>query len=125
MGTNEEDIINEEIRSTEKLKFLLEKEKSLQNELSRLLEDFKSLSDDEKKFWDDYSNLETNIHLYESFKSNIKNKMCNMEKEIKTFSNKNIFNELFNITFTEKYGLINGCRIGMIWPIDTNVILHL
>lgn len=44
-----------------------------------------------------------------------------MEIEIKTFSNNNIFHDLFNISFTEKYGTINGCRIGMIWPIETNV----
>lgn len=100
---------------------MVEKEKNLQNELDRLLEDFKVLTDEEKKFWDDYSNLEANIHLYENYKTNIKNKMSTMETEIKTFSNNNIFNDLFNISFTEKYGTINGCRIGMIWPIETNV----
>ncbi len=121
METNEEEINNEERKTKEKLNALVNKEKNLQNELNRLLEDFKSLTDEEKKFWDDFSNLETNIHLYENYKINIKNKMSTMEKDIKNFSNNNIFNDLFNISFTEKYGTINGCRIGMIWPIDTNV----
>lgn len=48
--------------------------------------------------------------------------MGNMEKDIKFFSNNNIFNDLFNISFSEKYGMINGCRIGIISPIDNNVV---
>ena len=95
----------------------------MQGELQRLVEDYKCLSEEERKFWDDFSKLETNIHLYEIFKTNIKNKMNNMEKDIKTFSSNSIFNDLFNISFTEKYGTINGCRVGMIWPIDTMVII--
>lgn len=121
LQTNEEEVINEELRSKEKLAKLNEKEKNLQNELNRLLEDYKLLTDEEKKFWEDYSNLETKIHLYENYKTNIKNKMSIIEKDIKNFSNNNIFNDLFNISFTEKYGTINDCRMGMIWPIDSNV----
>lgn len=97
------------------------KEKNLQIELQKLVEDFNSISKEEYKFWDDFSKLETNIHLYEIFRTNIKNKMNNMEKDIKKFSSNSIFNDLFNISFTEKYGTINGCRVGMIWPIDTMV----
>ena len=89
------------------------------------MEDYSILSEEEKKFWDDFSKLETNIHLYENFRTNIKNKMNNMEKDIKTFSSNSIFNDLFNISFTEKYGTINGCRVGMIWPIDTMVIKNI
>ena len=80
------------------------------------------MSEEEFKFWDDFCKLETNIHLYEILKAKMKNKMNNMEKDIKNFSSNSIFNDLFNISFTEKYGTINGCRVGMIWPIDTMVI---
>lgn len=97
------------------------KERNLQNELTGLVNDFYDLSADENKFWDEFSNLENNLHLFENFRTNIKNKMNNMERDIKNFSNNNIFNYLFNISFTEKYGTINGCRVGMIWPIDTMV----
>jgi hypothetical protein len=86
-----------------------------------LISDYFDLSAEEKYFWDEFSSLENNLHLYENFRTNIKNKMNNMERDIKSYSNNNIFNYLFNISFTEKYGTINGCRVGMIWTIDTMV----
>ncbi len=81
------------------------------------------MSQEEFLFWDDFCKLENNIHLYEILRAKMKNKMIYMEKNIKNFCSNSIFNDLFNISFTEKYGTINGCRLGMIWPIDTMVNL--
>jgi beclin 1 len=109
----------EEVRI--QLEGLQEKEKSCEEELKKLTEELKILSEEENKYWDQFNLLEKNIFLYEKSKSFTKNKINLYEKEIKNFSNSNIFSDLFNISFIDKYGTINGCRMG---AVSGNSILY-
>ncbi len=84
----------------------------MEEEFKLLLEDLKKINDEEYKYWDEFNNLERNIYIYEKEKSFNRNKISCYEKEIKNFSNSNILNDLFNISFSDKYGTINGSRMG-------------
>ncbi len=91
---------------------LQEKEKLAELELNKLSEELKVLTDQEEKYWTDFNILERDIFLYNKEKCYSKNKISNFEKEIKSFAS-NVINDLFSISYSEKYGTINGSRMGM------------
>lgn len=122
--TNVVECDEESLRLKEKttkiqLDTLKQKEKETEEELKKLYTELKHLCDQEKIYWEEFNNLERNIYLYEKDKILTRRKRNNYEKEIKHLASANIINELFNISFYDKYGTINGSRMGL--PKDTNV----
>jgi beclin 1 len=91
---------------------LKEREKNLDVELRSLTEELKLLNSEEIKYWEDFSSLEKDIYTYEREKTFAKYKIANYERDTKIFQNKNILKELFNIYYSDKYGSINGFRMG-------------
>lgn len=112
LNFNEEDLVNKEDEVKIQLEELLKKEKECEDDIKKLTEELKSIGEEENKYWDEFNNLERNIYVYEKQKSCTKNKIQTYEKEIKNFSNTNIFDDLFNISCSDKYGTINGSRMG-------------
>jgi beclin len=108
----EAELTSKEEEARQQLEALKLREKSCEDELRKLTEELKTLSEEETKYWNEFNSLERNIYLYEKSKTFTKNKIHQYEKEIKNFSNTNIFTDLFNISFADKYGTINGSRMG-------------
>ena len=106
-----EKLKNEKISLETKLKSIeneiSEEEKKYQNYLSQL----SYLSQTEKNYWEKFHEIENYIYTIEKEKNYIKNIANIYEKEIKNFSNSNIISDLFQISFSDKYGTINGCRL--------------
>lgn len=111
---SEEELNSKEAEVQNQLDLLIEKEKSSEEELKKLTEELQSLSEEEYKYWNEFNTLEGQIYLYEKSKAFTKNKITHFEKEIKNFSNTNIFTDLFNISFHDKCGTINGCKMGIV-----------
>jgi len=110
---SEEELNTKEEEVKEQLDALKEKEKNCEEELKKLTEELRTLSVEEKKYWDEFNSLESSIYLYEKSKAFTKNKITHYEKEIKNFSNTNILTDLFNISFFDGCGTINGCKMGI------------
>lgn len=113
---NIENSINEKLEK-EKIS-LEEKLKSLEKEISteeqkhtNYLSQLSYLSQTEKNYWEKFHEIENYIYTIEKEKNYIKNIANIYEKEIKNFSNSNIISDLFQISFSDKYGTINGCRL--------------
>lgn len=117
----EEELVSKLEEARQQVDNLKNKEHGLEEELKKLSEELKTLSDEENKYWDEFNDLERNMYLYEKSKTFTKNKINLYEKEIKNFSNANIFTDLFNISFADKYGTINGSRMG---ALSGNSILY-
>jgi beclin 1 len=109
---SDEELTNKEEEVSKQLENLKEKEKRCEEELKKLTDELKSITEEENKYWEEFNSLERNIYLYEKSKAFTKTKINYYEKEIKNFSNTNIFSDLFNISFSDKYGTINGSRMG-------------
>jgi hypothetical protein len=116
---DEESLRVKEKATKSQLETLKQKEKETEEELKKLYTELKHLCDQEKTYWEEFNILERNIYLYEKDKILTRRKRSNFEKEIKHLASSNIINELFNISFYDKYGTINGSRMGL--PKDTNV----
>lgn len=117
----------EKLKESEKnTKILLDslqsKEKETEEELKKLYNELRGLSEQEKFYLDEFNLLERNIYLYEKDKTLTRRKRVIYEKEIKQLASANILNELFNISFYDKYGTINGSRMGL--PKEANVNNH-
>jgi len=109
---SDEELTNKEEAVRQQLEMSKLKEKTCEEELKKLTEELRALSEEENNYWDEFNNLERNFYLYEKSKTFTKNRINLYEKEIKNFSNTNIFTDLFNISFADKYGTINGSRMG-------------
>jgi beclin 1 len=108
----EEELLVQEKEAESQLASLKTREKECEEELQALTETLVKLSEEENDYWNNFNDLERNIYLYEKSKSMTKNKINTYEKEIKNFSNTSVFADLFNISFSDKYGTINGSRMG-------------
>jgi hypothetical protein len=102
---------NEENKVKQQHNQLKEREKNLEQEFKDLCEEIKQLNKDELNYWDDFNNLEKDIYMYEREKTFSKYKIINYERDTKIF-HKSILKELFNIYYSDKYGSINGFRMG-------------
>jgi oligoribonuclease NrnB/cAMP/cGMP phosphodiesterase (DHH superfamily) len=78
-----------------------------------MVDELQKIRDNEKSYWKTFNLLENEMFQYEKEKNFAKNKISMLEKEIKKFSNINIVNDLFNISYKDKYGTINGARMGL------------
>lgn len=119
LDCDEEKLREEEKNKKIQLDNLKLKEKTTEEEVKKLYSELKNLCEQEKSYWEEFNLLERNIYLYEKEKTLTRRKRFNYEKEIKQLSSANILNELFNISFYDRFGTINGSRMGL--NKDTNV----
>ena len=80
-----------------------------ENHLKELLKELEATEQKENNFCDEFRKLEMDIYDVEKELSKSNDIKLDYENKIKSFSNTNIFTELFQISFNGKYGIINGC----------------
>ena len=113
-GKDEEELnkySNEE--EEKKLKELNELQKQVDDNeanLNNLLKELEKTEENETNFCDDFRDLEMKIYSIEKDLSKSNDIKLDYENKIKSFSNTNIFSELFQISFNDKFGIINGCK---------------
>ena len=84
-------------------------EKNVSN-LKDLLKQLENIENNEESFCEEFKDLEMKIYSIEKDLSKSNDIKLDYENKIKSFSNTNIFSELFQISFNDKYGIINGCK---------------
>ena len=94
-------------KELEDIKKLVEKN---ENHLKNLLKEMENTEQKENNFCDEFRSLEMDIFEVEKELSKSNDIKLDYENKIKSFSNINIFTELFQISFNGKYGRINGCN---------------
>ena len=113
-GKEEEDLKKYTDEEEEKkLKELNELQKQVDDNeanLNNLLKELEKTEENETNFCDDFRDLEMKIYSVEKDLSKSNDIKLNYENKIKSFSNTNIFSELFQISFNDKFGIINGCK---------------
>jgi hypothetical protein len=116
---NIEDLEKDEQNIKLKLESLKEKDNNLQQELDSLLNELSSLHTEEKNYWNVFNQIEDTILKHEKNKNFILSKYKTYENDIKQFSNASLIDSLFNISCSDKYGVINGARLGF----DSTILL--
>ena len=96
-----------QIEELNKIKSQVEKDEI---ELDTLLKELEKMENDESNFCDEFRNLEIKIYFEEISKANYSELMNNYKNKINKINTNNIFSELFQISFSEKFGTINGCK---------------
>ena len=81
-----------------------------ESKLQNLLKQLENIENNEENFCEDFKDLEMKIYSIEKDLSKSNDIKLDYENKIKSFSNTNIFSELFQISFNDKYGIINGCK---------------
>ena len=108
---NSEEILKEESELKEKLAKLTEEANKSEEAVDNLVKQLDLVNQDEHKFWTDFNNFEKNILLLEKEKNVVQNRNSLIEKQIKSLSTSNIFGDLFQISFSDKVGIINYCKM--------------
>ena len=113
-GKDEEELKKYSVEEEEKkLKELNELQKEVDDNeanLNNLLKELEKTEENETNFCDDFRDLEMKIYEVEKDLSKSNDIKLDYENKIKSFSNTNIFSELFQISFNDKFGIINGCK---------------
>lgn len=78
--------------------------------LNKLLKELENIEEKENNFCDEFRELEMNVYSVEKNLSKSNDIKMDYENKIKSFSSSNIFTELFQISFNDKFGVINGCK---------------
>lgn len=78
--------------------------------LKKLLKEMENIEQNEYNLCDEFRNLESNVYEVEKELSKSNDIKLDYENKIKSFSNTNIFTEIFQISFNGKFGVINGCK---------------
>lgn len=102
--------IEEEEKKYQELTNLKKTVEDNENSLNKLLKELENIEEKETKFCDEFRELEMNIYSVEKDLSKSNDIKMDYDNKIKSFSNTNIFTELFQISFNDKYGVINGCK---------------
>lgn len=109
----DEDLKKYSVEEEEKKKKELEEMKKLveknEDNLKMLLKEIEKTEQNEQNLCDEFRNLEMNVYEVEKELSKSNDIKLDYECKIKSFSNSNIFTELFQISFNGKYGEINAC----------------
>ena len=109
----ENDLNKYTVEEEEKKKKELEEMKKIveesENNLKNLLKEMENTDQKEKNLCDEFRNLEMNVYETEKELSKSNDIKLDYECKIKSFSNTNIFSEIFQISFNGKFGKINGC----------------
>ena len=103
---NEEEEKNQ-INELNKIKLEVEKDEL---ELNFLLNELDKIEREESKFCSEFRNLEIKLYFEEIKKMNNTELINNYTNKINRINANNIFSELFQISFSEKFGTINGCK---------------
>ena len=96
-----------ELEELNKLKSEVENDES---ELNMLLNELEKMENEESKFCDEFRDLEIKLYFEEINKANYSELINNYKNKINKINSNNIFSELFQISFSEKFGTINGCK---------------
>ena len=128
---NEENLLKAEIETNNSEEELNEEEKKIENEINSLneqikqseiklkeeeskfqisIEKLKEATDEENKFLSDFRNLEKDAYILEKEKTYVENRNKLYETISKKFTYSNLLTDLFDISFDEKFGTINGCK---------------
>lgn len=91
---------------------ILKEESKTKEELEHIIVELSNLHQEEKNVWEFFNKIEESTMNIEKNKQFILNKYRYYESEIKQFSNMSLIDSLFNITCYDKYGVINGARLG-------------
>lgn len=94
------------------LEKIIKKVDQNENELKNLLKELEDLEEKETQFCDECRDLEIKLNYIEKESSKSNNLKLDYENKIKNLAYNNIFSELFQISFNEKFGSINGCKFG-------------
>lgn len=109
---NEEDLIQQEIQLNKQLQDLLQEEERSKLEVESYLNELSDLHKEEQNCWDVFGRIEEATLKFEKNKQFVMNKYRYYESEIKQFSNMSLIDSIFSITCYDKYGVINGARLG-------------
>ena len=114
---SEEDLEEEEKKIEKEIKLLQEEinqsEIKLKEEETKFqisIEKLKEATDEENKFLSDFRNLEKDAYILEKEKTYVENRNKLYETISKKFTYSNLLTDLFDISFDEKFGTINGCK---------------
>ena len=100
----------EEKNQEEELKKLKNKIQEDENKLNSLLKELEKMEEEETKFCDEFRDVEIKLYLAEMNKANYSELIDYYKNKINKINANNIFTELFQISFNEKYPTINGCK---------------
>ena len=78
--------------------------------LNILLKELENVEENETKFCNEFRDLELKLYFIEKDLSNSNNLKLDYDNKIMKLNSNNIFSELFQISFGDKYGVINGCK---------------
>ena len=104
--------LSEEVEQKElnELNELIKKVDNNESELNSLLTELKNIEEKETQFCDEFRDLEIKLYFVQKELCKSNDLKLEYENKIQNLSNNNIFSELFQISFHEKYGSINGCK---------------
>lgn len=117
INIKEEELQSQESEWKKKLNENLLKDKNSNEEMESLLNELSLLYKEEKTYWNTFNQLEEVSLKNERNKNILMSKYKIYENEIKQFSNISILDSVFNITCNDKYGVINGAKLGF----DTSI----
>ena len=112
---NEEKVLKnlteeEEQKELKELNELKEKVEQNGSDLNTLLKELENVEQKETIFCDEFRDLEIKLYFAEKNICKSNDLKLDYENKINNFSNNNFFSELFQISFNDKFGSINGCK---------------
>ena len=102
----------EEQKQLKELNDIKNKVEQNESELNLLLKELENIEQKETEFCNEFRDLEIKLYFAEKDISKANDIKLDYENKIRNFSNNNIFSELFQISFGDKHGCINGCKFG-------------
>jgi len=115
---NEKELIEEERKLKEEYETLLKEEKSTGKELNIIIQELKNLNERDEKLAENYYDLELNSINENRKIYMLKNKANILQYQLSDFEKCNIMNELFEISFGDKFCTINSFTLTSHWPIN-------
>ena len=100
----------EEIKQNEELNKLKAEVEKDELELNSLLNELEKMENEETKFCSEFRDLEIKLYFEEINEMKNSELINNYKNKINRINTNNIFSELFQISFCEKFGTINGCK---------------
>ena len=102
----------EEQKQLKELNDIKNKVEQNESELNLLLKELENIEQKETEFCNEFRDLEIKLYFAEKDISKANDIKLDYENKIRNFSYNNIFSELFQISFGDKHGCINGCKFG-------------
>lgn len=100
----------EEENQLKELEELKKKVDQSELNLNLLLKNLENVEKKETQFCDEFRDLEIKLYFTEKELSRSNDLKLDYENKIKNINDNNIFTELFQISFNERYGVINECK---------------